>query len=543
MLFGISLQKKKKEAANLFFMFDVLIKNGIIIDGTGEPMYRADIGINDEEISKIGELQNEKGKVEIDASGLLVCPGFIDVNNHSDTYWQMFLDPSLESLIYQGITTIIGGNCGSSLAPLVNEKSIQSIQKWVNIDKLSFNWQKVSEFLEFVKNKNLSVNFGTLVGYGTLRRGLIQDQTDTLGSKEREIVESLLVNSMKEGSFGLSAGLVYVHTRLATYQELVEMAQIVKKFDGVFVLHLRNEGERIVESVQEVIDIAKESGAKVHISHLKVTGKKNWPLMQEVLERLKRARSEELFITFDVYPYTSTGTVLHTLLPDWVTEGGKHMMLGRIKDPAIRPKIIADMKKSGVDFSKIKISISPIIKSLAKRDVAESAADQGRGVEEVILDILVASGGHVVVSMDVLSDENIEKAIANPFSIISSNSAGYNPGHGRTGEFVHPRSFGTFPRVLSEYVLKRQIINWEEAIRKMTSFPAERFGIEKRGKIKEKYFADITVIDRDQIQDLATVENPYKYSKGIKFVLVNGKITLENEVYLGLKNGSVLKKK
>lgn len=523
-------------------MFDVLIKNGVIIDGTGEPMYRADIGINEEKISKIGQLQNEKGKTEIDASDLLVCPGFVDVNNHSDTYWQIFLDPDLESLVYQGITTIIGGNCGSSLAPLINEKSIQSIQKWINIGRISFSWLKLDEFLAFIENKELSVNFGTLVGYGTLRRGIVEDQSENLDSKERKIIENLFLASMKEGAFGLSAGLVYVHTRLAKFQDLVEMAAVVKKYNGIFVLHLRNEREKLIDSIQEVIDIAKESGAKVHISHLKVMGKKNWPLIQEALEMLQKACEDGALITFDVYPYTTTGTVLHTLLPDWVTEGGKHMMLSRIKDSSIRPKIIADMKKSGFDFSKIKIAISPIIKSLAKRDVAESAADQGRSVEDILLDILVASEGHAIVSMEVLSDENIEKIIANPLSIISSNSAGYNLNHAKTGEFVHPRSFGTFPRVLHEYVLRRQIIGWEEAIRKMTSFPAERFGILKRGKIKEKYFADITIVSRDEIQDFATIENPYQYSKGIKFVLVNGKVILNDGAYLGVKNGSVLKR-
>jgi N-acyl-D-amino-acid deacylase len=219
------------------------------------------------------------------------------------------------------------------------------------------------------------------------------------------------------------------------------------------------------------------------------------------------------------------------------------MMLGRIKDVSIRPKIIADMKKTGIDYSKIKILISPIIKSLAKTEIAQIAADQGRQAEDVLLDILAASNGQLIVSLDALDEENIEKAIINPFSIISSNGAGYNLEHAKSGELVHPRNFGTFPRVLHRYVLNRQIIGWEEAIRKMTGFPAETFGIEKRGKIKEKYYSDIAIIDRDEIADLSTIDNPYRYSKGIKFVLVNGKVVLEEEKYLGIKNGLVLKRK
>lgn len=523
-------------------MFDVLIKNGIIIDGSGEPAYRADIGINEEKIAKIGQLQNEKGKIEIDANNLVVCPGFVDINNHSDTYWQVFLSPDLESLVYQGITTIIGGNCGSSLAPFVNENSVKAIQKWANIGRISFSWIKLKDFFSFIKNKELSVNFGTLVGHGTLRRGLMKSQSGNPDSTEKQVMENVLSVCMKEGSFGLSTGLVYVHARDASFQELVDLARIIKKYDGVFVAHLRNEREGLVESVEEIINIAKESGAKMHISHLKAMEEKNWPLLDEALKRLNQAKKEGFNITFDVYPYSFTGTVLHTILPKWVTEGGRRMMLGRIKDPSIRPKIIQDMKKSGFDYSKVEIIISPIIKSLAKRNVKESALDQNREMEDVILDILTISEGHVIVSMNILSEENIEKIIVDPLSIISSNSAGYNLEHAKTGEFVHPRSFGTFPRVLYKYVMQKQIINWETAIRKMTSLPAERFGIFKRGLLKEKYFADVTVIDKDEIQDFATSENPYQYSRGVKFVIVNGKVVLDKGKYLGIKNGTVLKK-
>jgi N-acyl-D-amino-acid deacylase len=524
------------------FMYDILIKNGIIIDGSGEAMLRADIGIKEEKIVKIGNLQNEKAETEIDAAGRFVCPGFVDVNNHSDTYWQIFSDPDLESLVYQGITTIIGGNCGASLAPLTGRDSIQSIQKWVNLGKISFSWMKMEEFFAFLEKKKLSVNFGTLVGHSTLRRGIMHDESREMAEKEMQMLENVLTDSLQKGALGISAGLVYVHAASATQEELVRLAKVIKKQQGIFVAHLRDEKENFLQSIEEILQIAEMTGVKMHISHLKVMGEKNWGLMDKALDMLKTGQEKGLEITFDVYPYTSTGTVLYTLLPSWAAVGGRKMMLQRLKDPMMRQKIIADMHKTNFDYSKIKIAISPILKSLARRDIREIAAAQEKSIEEALLDILLASECQAVISMDVLNEENIEKIIQQPSAIISSNGAGYNLAHAKTGEVIHPRSFGTFPRILHKYVLQRQIISWEEAIKKMTSLPAELFALAKRGQIKEKYFADLIIINRDQIQDLATVENPYQYSRGIDTVLVNGKIVLQEGKYLGVKNGMILKK-
>lgn len=523
-------------------MFDIIIKNGAIIDGTGKLMYKADIGIREGKIAKIGELHNEKGEVEIDAEYRLVCPGFVDVNNHSDTYWQIFLNPNLESLVYQGVTTIVGGNCGSSLAPLMDAGSIQSIQKWANIKQINLDWLTMGEFLNYLKDKKMAVNFGTLAGHGTLRRGILKDQGRDLEPKEMDFLEKVLEKSIKDGALGMSSGLIYTHARNASEEELVRLAKAVAKSGGVYATHVRDEKSGFLEALEEAIRIAKKSGVKLHISHLKVMGKENWELMERALHLIDAAHEDGVDITFDVYPYTNTGTVLYTLLPAWVSEGGKRMLIQRLRDQATRAKVVEEMRESGFDYSKIEIAISALNKTLARKKITEIAKAQEKSVEDALVDILIASEGRVIVSMEVLNEKNIEQAIAHPLSIVASNGSGYDLAHAQTGELAHPRSFGTFPRVISRYVFGRRILSWEEAIRKMTSVPAKKFGLEKRGELKEGNFADIVVINRDEIRDLATADNPYQYSKGIEFVLVNGQLAVSEGRFTGIRNGMIIKK-
>lgn len=503
-------------------------------------MYKADIGIKEDRIATIGELHNERCEIEIDATDLLVCPGIIDVNNHSDTYWQLFTNPNLESLIYQGVTTIIGGNCGSSLAPLADADAIESIQKWVNIKRVNLNWLSIEELFEAVEQVGLSVNFVTLIGHGTLRRGIIKNEMRNLTPKELGYVEKMLDSSLRDGGIGMSTGLIYTHARSASTEELIALAKTVRKFNGIYTTHIRNEREKFLEAVEEALKIAEESGVKLHISHLKVMEKDNWGLFESALAAIEKAYERGVDVTFDVFPYTNTGTVLYTLLPEWVSAGGKKMLINRLKDPSIRAKVISEMKESGFDYSKIEIAISSLDKVLSRRRILDIAKSQEKSVEDAVVDVLIASEGRVITSIESLSEENIEKAVAHPLSIISTNGAGYSIEHSKTGEVVHPRNFGTFPRIISQYVLGKRIISWEAAIRKMTGIPAQKFGIKKRGEIKEKNFADIMIINRDKLADLATTENPYQYSKGVEFVVVNGEIILSEGVYDGGKGGRIL---
>lgn len=523
-------------------MYDIIIKNGTVVDGSGKASFLADIAVRDDVIVKIGELQDEKGEIEIDASGKIVCPGFVDVNNHSDTYWQIFSNPDLESLIYQGITTIVGGTCGSSLSPLATPKTIESIQKWVDLKKINFDWLSTREFFESLNKKNFALNFATLIGHETLRRGILENETRNLNPKELRFIEKMFKDSMQEGALGLSTGLVYTHARLATSEELIDLADIVRKYDGVYATHIRDEGNDLIESVEEAINIGQKTKVKMHISHLKAVGEDNWSKMDRVLAILTKASQTGLNISFDVYPYTNTGSVLYTLLPSWVSEGGKKMLLHRLKDLIIRSKVAYEMKQSGFDYDKVEIASCPLDKTLNCKKITEIAASQNKTVENAIIDLLVASEGRVITSMEVLSRENVKKAILHPLSMIATNGVGYGMDHAKTGEKVHSRSFGTFTKVLNDYVFKDNFMTLEEMIRKMTSYPAETFGLGKRGKITKGYFADILVFDKDKIASPSNRENPYQYSSGMEHILVNGKIIFKDGKYQGVRNGRIIKK-
>jgi len=523
-------------------MFDVIIKNGIIIDGTGKSMQDADIGIKDGEIVEIGDLENEKSEREIDAMGKYVVPGFIDVNNHSDTRWRIFSNPSLKSLVYQGITTIIGGGCGSSLAPLNNTEMIKAIRKWMDISKLNINWVSVEEFLREVKKSQLAVNFGTLIGHGTVRRGIIGDATRDLNEIEMDAMKEIIRTSLGEGALGFSSGLVYSHAKLAPAKELLTLNKIIASHKEVYTTHLREEGHAILDSLTEAIKTAKDSGVKLHISHLKVMGEENWPLMDKALKKIERAKKDGVDISFDIFPYTATGSVLYTFLPDWVSRGGRKMMLKKLKDLEIREKLIKEMKESYIDYSKIIIASHSLGKTLTRKAVSDIAKAQNKGVEEIVVDLLVASNGRVITITEALSEENLEKAIKNPLSVIASNGSGYDVAHKGSGDLVHPRDFGSFPRILSRYVKRKKLISWEDAIYKMTGRPAEIFGIKNRGIIKEKNFADIVIFDPATIEDKATIDKPYQYSVGIEYVLVNGEIILDQGKYTDERAGAIIKR-
>lgn len=525
-------------------MYDILIKNGTVIDGSGRPMYRCDIAVKEGYIVAIGDLTGAHARRVIDAIGQYVTPGFIDVNNHSDTYWRLLAHPELESLLYQGVTTIIGGNSGSSLAPLVNPEIMRSIQKWTDVEKINFNWLSMKDFLREIERRCPAVNFATLVGHGTIRRGTMKDKSLAITPDEIGVMQRMLEVALKEGAIGLSTGLMYTHARGAGMRELLALVKTAVSQGGIYATYVRDEGEGLVKSVEEAITLAHDALAPLHISHLKAVGKNNWHLMDEAFNLIETAAMNDIEVSFDVYPYTTTGSVLYTLLPEWVTREGRKMMLERLKDPSVRSTVLRDMRQKETDYSQILIASSTLSKMLSRRKISEIAALQGKSPEETVLDFLTASNGQAIVSLEALSEKNVLKAIQHPFSIISSNGVGYDIGHAETGELVHPRNFGTFPKVFSEYVRKQKALSWEEAVHKMTGKPASKFRLEKRGLLQEGYFADIVVFQPETIADRATMEDPYQYATGISSLLINGFLAMEEGVLLsGKRHGMVLKRK
>lgn len=548
-------------------MFDLLIKNGTIIDGSGKNRYKADLGVKRDKIQKIDLLKNARAKKVIDANGFFVTPGFVDILNHSDSYLTLLTLPTMDSMVHQGVTTVIGGNCGSSLAPLAPKYTmveiakmafyranlimppskggnlIYSVRKWGDISGVNISWITLDEFLAEIKKRKISINFGTLVGHSTIRRGIVGDQIRDLTSEELKIFQNTLRDALDQGALGVSLGLTYSHAGFVKSKELHNLAQILQKQKKPYTIHLRDEGPLVWESVKEAEEIAEKNNISIEISHLKISDKRFWYKMDKILELIEKANSRGVKINFDIYPYTCAFLVLYACLPKWIARGGQKKFLERLADKKLRPKIIEAINKSYYKFNDFVVAYSPHNKIFVGRKLADIASDKGFSVAEIIIDLLISSKGHLVCfsNPDLIDSENLKKAICHKQSIISSAGAAYNLAYLREEQLVHPRCFGTFPKFLKEYVRQRKLLSWEQAIQKITSMPCAKLGLKKRGIVREGFKADLVILDPNQIADLATFENPYQYPRGIKYVLVNGKIVISQEKHTNVLAGEIIK--
>lgn len=527
--------------------FDLIIKGGTIFDGSGKrDGFVADVGIVGNKIMEVGSLDFVRAKKIINVDGLYVAPGFIDVLNHSDTYLTLFTFPKLESLISQGITTIIGGNCGASLAPWVSSQAITSVQKWTDPSQINVNWLRMSEFLNYINKKEnfLPINFATLIGYSTVRNGILDGKSRKLKENEIKIANYMIQEAIDEGGIGASSGLAYSGEKFVDDQELEELAKTIKSKDGILTVHLRNEADNILDALSEVIGVSKRAGNKLHISHLKVMGRKNWDKFDAILEMIEKAKDGGVDITFDVFPYASSGIPLYTILPSRTKSGSKKEIIETINNPDKREEIKKHIKDVDLDYKKTTIASFAGNPLFIGKTISKIAQSFEKPEEEVILDILTASELKVIVFSHVLSEENLQKAIKHPLCMVATDGAGYSIDKHKIKDLVHPRSFGAFPRYLRKYPnpLNEDILSYKEAIYKITGFPAERFKISKRGLIKKGYFADITIFDKDKIEELTTFEDPFKYSVGVNYVIVNGEIIFQNDKFQDKFYGFVIKK-
>ncbi len=522
-------------------MYDIIIRQGTIIDGTNRRKYLGDVGIKNGRIAKIGELKNDRATSIIEAKEKLVVPGFIDILNHSDGYWTMFNFPRVESLTHQGITTMIGGGSGTSLAPLVSPQTIQTIRRWTNVEEITLNWLTVAELLDEIERQKLAVNFGTLVGHITLKRGLIKDEVRDFTEDEFKIAEKMLDRSLYDGAFGFSTGLTYSHGRFAKVEEIIRLVKVVSKYNGIYATALRDEGAGLVASVDEAIAVGKETNVPVEISQFKAKGAENHRLFAEALAHIEKAANEKININFDLYPYAITGTVLYTYLPDWVTQGGRKAMMEKLKNPQLRSKIIAEMKNSGHNFRGLRIAQSSNLAFVGKK-ITQLSQEAHLSPEEAVINTLIASEGKAICFDPALSENNIKAGLVNPLSIVATDGSGYGLEYGATKNLVHPRCFGTYPRFLGRYVREEKLLNWEEAIYKITGMPARKLGLLDRGFIQEDLQADIAVIDPARIHDDATFENPYHFPEGIEAVMVNGVEVVRQGKNTGKRPGRVLRR-
>ena len=509
-------------------MYDIVIKNGLIVDGTGINPYKGSIAIKNGKINKITSSDNNyKGIIELSAENNIVTPGFIDVSSHSDTYLTLFSAPSQKSLITQGITTIIGGNCGSSLAPLISNFAIGSIQKWSNMLDINIDWHTFREYLNILDKKLFAPNIANLVGYDTVRRGLVGDDNRALTDIELEIVSKIINKSLKEGAIGVSIGLAFSHMQSVDKKELFQLAEIVKKYDKILTIHTKNDGEKIIDSINEVINIVKIIKVKTHINHLKILGHKNWKYSTELNEILNQSIIENLPLSFDIFPYTANNTVAYLLLPIWVSLGGRKILLKNLQNNIIRQNLITEMRTNSYDYNRIIVSDSPMSKSIIGKSIVEIAKNQGLSVENALIQLILASEGRARVMVDSISSKHIKELIKFKNSIIGSDSAGYDDSLTKLRNYEHPRSFGSFTKFIKEYILSGDL-DWQQAIPKITSFPAKTFGLKNRGILSENMQADILIIDPKNLTSNANFQHPIQYSTGIETVIINGKIALKD---------------
>ena len=520
--------------------YDIIIKSGMLYDGRGSDPLQGDIGIAGDRITAIGALTDGAATI-INAAGKYVAPGFIDITNHSDTHLTIFKYPGLESMLLQGVTTAIGGNCGASLAPLGSPDAIEGIQKWADISEININWATFEEYLGELGNLHPGINFGSFVGYGTLRRGVIGDGVRVLTPEEREKVKFLLANALDQGAFGLSLGLSYGHEAISPTEELIEIAHVVRARGGMLKIHLRSEGNGLLAAVNEAVRIGREAEIPIQISHLKAIGRKSWRMLAPALDIINHAKESGLDINFDVSPYATTGSSLYLLIPAWAREGGFTELFKRIDDLVERKKIIDTLSTYTLHPNKILIT-SSLIKNIVGKTLGEIAENAGITIEEALLASVRASEGRVSIIGKTLSVRNTRKEIENPHSFIASDGAGYSDTAFQSGDLIHPRSFGTFSHFWHRFVIERALISPQEAIKKITSAPAKKLNLRDRGVLAKGAFADVVVFDPNMFKERNTYRDPYKYAIGMDWVLVNGKAAVAQGVITHTRSGHVVKK-
>lgn len=509
--------------------YSIIIKNGNIVDGSGNDAYEADIGVLGEKIITIGNLSKDSADEIINADGLCVSPGFIDITNHSDVYGTLFYIPTQESMLLQGISTILVGNCGESLAPIVKKDSLETLERWTNFS-INADWNSMKDYLNKIENNGIGVNIATLVGQETLRRN----------SKSIEESKFLSKISFEEGAWGLSSNFSFSNWNLDLEKETKILLNEVKQIDGIYKVHIKDEGKNFLPAIAEVVELARKSGVNTVISHFKAVGKSAWMGFEKAIEIIEKAQAEGVNIALDLFPYLRSGSQLVSLLPNWAREGTNSEILFRIKDSNLRKYLISDLEKSTLHAENILIASASADKHIVGNSLKEIAENIGKTLEETILDILLINNLGVTIFGRTINQKNLLSVMKKKYSAISSNGAGYDLSFKNSGDLVHPRSFGAFPRFIR--IAQNSGIKVEEFIKKITHLPASYLKIKNRGLLKKDSMADITIFDLKSIKDCSTYKNPFKFSLGVEYVIVSGGIAVKNNQVTKTKFGKVLRK-
>ncbi|MCE7943039.1 MAG: D-aminoacylase [Chlorobi bacterium CHB1] len=528
--------------------YDLIIRNAMIYDGSGAAPAAGAIAINADTIAAAGKLENAVGKQEIDAQGLAVAPGFINMLSWATV--SLIEDGRSQSDIRQGVTLEVFGE-GWSMGPL-DEKMKQEEKAQQGDIKYDIPWTTLGEYLDYLAARGISTNIASFVGATTVRIHEVGYDNRPPTPEELERMKALVRQAMEEGALGVGSSLIYAPAFYAKTDELIELCKVAAEHGGMYISHIRSEGNRLLESVDELIEIARAANIPAEIYHLKAAGRTNWHKMDEVIARIESARAAGLQITADMYTYTAGATGLDAAMPPWVQEGGYQAWVQRLQDSAIRKRVIKEMTEPTDEWENLFLHAGPenvllvgfksdSLKYLTGKSLAEVASMRNSTPPETAIDLVIQDGSRVESVYFLMSEDNIKKQIALPWVSFDSDAASQAPEGNFLKSSVHPRAYGNFARLLGKYVREEKVISLQEAIRRLTTLPAGNLKIKKRGSLAPGYFADVVVFDPATIQDHATFENPQQYATGVQHVFVNGEQVLKDGEHTGAKPGRVVR--
>jgi N-acyl-D-amino-acid deacylase len=528
--------------------FDVIIKDGTVYDGTGAEPKQADVAIRGDRIAGIGDFKAAKAKTVIDAKGLALAPGFINMLSWSTE--SLIQDGRSQSEIRQGVTTEIMGE-GESMGPVNDRVREHMIRKQSNI-KYDINWNTLAEYLQYLEKRGVSCNVASFVGATTIREYVIGFEDKAPTHQQLDQMRELVRKEMEAGALGIGTSLIYPPAFYAKTDELIELCKVAAKYQGKYISHMRSEGNQLFEALDELLRIAREANIPAEIYHIKAAGQKNWSKEDELLARIERAQKEGMNVRANMYTYTAAGTGLDACLPPWTEDGGYPALFKRLREPATREKIKAEVKIDSDKWENLYLATgspdkillvgfkSDKLKPLTGKTLAEVAKTRRKDPIDTIMDLIAEDESRIDTIYFIMSEDNVKKELARPWISFGSDEASQAPELPFTRSNPHPRAYGNFARVLGKYVREEKVIPMKEAIRRLSGLPATNLGLDHRGFLKEGMFADVVVFDPETIADRATFEKPHQYAVGVKHVFVNGVQVLKDGEHTGAKPGRAL---
>ena len=529
--------------------YDIVIVNGHIIDGTGSPWYSGEVGIRDGRIAAIGRLDDAPRRQTIDAKGMVVAPGFIDMLGQSEM--SMLVDPRLPSKIYQGITTEITGE-GNSAAP-IDAAMIAADRAGYEHLKITPDWRTLREYFARLERQGMGINLASYVGATSVRRMVLGDADAQPTADQLRAMQELVRQAMEDGAMGLSTALQYPPAPYAKTDELIALAKVASRYGGIYATHMRSEGDAETQAIDEAVRIGREAEIPVEIWHLKAAGKANWSKMPQVVAQIEAARAAGADVTADTYAYTAWANSMSAFIPPWAHDGGDAKLIERLKDPATRARIRQDMltpssawdnewqEIPGPEAVQISVVQNQELRGLEGKRLSDVAAMWHEDAIDALCDLLIKDKAYTEVAVFAMSEPDVELALKQPWVAIDNDAQGTSP-EGLLGEeHPHPRAYGTFPRILRKYVREEKLLSLPEAIRKFSALPAQRMRLTDRGVLKKGMWADVVVFDPTTIRDMATFEDPNQLSQGMEYVLVNGVPVIANGKMTGALPGKVLR--